>query len=69
LINETVVVLIDLGHHFLDLFLGHLYTKGTHGISQLVEIDISGAILIEKLESAINFLLLNIGQPLLLLLN
>ena len=69
LIDKTIVVLIDLGHHDFDLVLGQLNAKGTHGISQLVEIDVSRAILIEKFESAIDLLLLHIRQTLLLLLH
>ena len=64
LIDESVVVLIYLNHHFLNLILCHLYPQGAHGVSELVEIDVSRAILIKKFESAIDFFLLYVAQAL-----
>ena len=53
--------------HFLDLLLLGLETKSAHGHLQLLGVNGTGAIGIEEVEGLLDFLLLLLGELLLLL--
>merc|ERR1719498_265272 len=66
-VNGAGAIIVDICNHLLDLFLLGLKAKRTHGNLQLLGIDGSRAVCVEKIEGLFDFLLLLLGELLLLL--
>merc|ERR1711933_205439 len=67
ILDRAAAIIIDIGNHLLNLFFLGFKAQGTHGYLKLLRIDGARTICVKKIEGFLDFLLLFLGQLLLLL--